>query len=78
MSGAAASLAAAARAGASERRRLALSLLLGFGAVATGSGLLIASGYLISRASQRPEILTLSAVIVAVRAFAIARSLCRY
>ena len=78
MSGASASLLAAARAGASERRRLGLAVLLGFGAVASAGGLLVTSGYLISRAAQRPDILTLSVAIVGVRAFAIARALLRY
>ena len=41
-------------------------------------GLLLTSGYLISRAAQRPEILTLTVVITAVRAFAIARAVLRY
>jgi thiol reductant ABC exporter CydC subunit len=73
-----ASLAAAARAGASERRRLGLAVLAGFGAILSAGGLLLTSGYLISRAAQRPDILTLSVAIVAVRAFAIARSVLRY
>ncbi len=73
-----ASLIAAARAGRSERRRLALAVLLGFGAIASAGGLLLTSGYLISRAAQRPDILQLSVAIVAVRAFAIARSVLRY
>jgi len=72
------SLREAARAGATERRRLGISLLLGFGAVAAATALMICSGYLISRAAQRPDILRLSAVIVAVRALALARSLLRY
>jgi thiol reductant ABC exporter CydC subunit len=78
MSTAASSLLAAARAGSSERRRLALAAALGFAAIASAGGLLLTSGYLISRAAQRPDILTLSVAIVAVRAFAIARSLFRY
>ncbi|MGD0197350.1 MAG: thiol reductant ABC exporter subunit CydC [Solirubrobacteraceae bacterium] len=78
MSGAASSLLAAARTGRVERRRIGLSVLLGFGAVAAATALMICSGYLISRASQRPEILSLSGVIVAVRALAISRSLLRY
>ncbi len=78
MSGATASLIAAARAGASERRRLALAAVLGFGAIACAGGLLLTSGYLISRAAQRPDILTLTVAIVAVRAFAIARAVLRY
>jgi thiol reductant ABC exporter CydC subunit len=61
-----------------ERRWLALSIALSFGAVAAAAGLLTTSGYLISRAAQRPEILTLTGVIVAVRAFGIARAALRY
>jgi len=78
MSGAVSSLVAAARASSTERRRVALSVLLGFGAVAAASALMMCSGYLISRAAQRPEILSLSGVIVAVRALAISRALLRY
>jgi thiol reductant ABC exporter CydC subunit len=74
----AASLLRAARAGASERRRLSLAVVLGFAAIACAGGLLLTSGYLISRAAQRPDILTLTVAIVAVRAFAIARALARY
>ncbi len=73
-----ASLLAAARAGGAERRRLGLAIALGFGAVVASGGLLITSGYLISRAAQRPEIFVLSVAIVGVRAFAIARALLRY
>lgn len=72
------SLLTAARAGRTESRRLALSVLLGWGAVLAGGGLLVTSGYLISRAAQRPEILELSVAIVLVRGFAIARALSRY
>jgi thiol reductant ABC exporter CydC subunit len=78
MSGATLSLLAAARAGGSERRRLGLAVLLGFGAVASAGALLLTSGYLITRAAQRPDILTLTVAIVGVRAFAITRSLLRY
>jgi len=78
MSSATASLLAAARAGSSESRRLALALAAGFGAIACAGGLLLTSGYLISRAAQRPDILTLTVAITAVRAFAIARSVLRY
>jgi len=67
-----------ARAGRYERHRLLLSVLLGWGALLAGGGLLITSGYLISRAAQRPEILELSVVIVLVRGFAIARAASRY
>ena len=72
------SLLRAAHAGRAESRRLLLSVLLGWGAVLAGGGLLIASGYLISRAAQRPEILALSVVIVLVRGLAIARAVSRY
>jgi len=72
------SLLNAARASREERRRLTLAVLLGWGAVLAAGGLLITSGYLISRAAQRPEILELSVVIVLVRAFAISRAALRY
>jgi thiol reductant ABC exporter CydC subunit len=78
MTSATLSLLAAARAGGGERRRLALAVLLGFGAVASAGALLLTSGYLITRAAQRPDILTLTVAIVGVRAFAITRSLLRY
>ncbi len=78
MSGSYASLAAAARAGRAERRRLGLAIALGFGAVVASGGLLVTSGYLISRAAQRPPVLALSVAIVCVRAFAISRALLRY
>jgi thiol reductant ABC exporter CydC subunit len=61
-----------------ERRRLWASIALGFGAVTAAAGLLTTSGYLISRAAQRPDILTLTAAIVGVRAFGIARACLRY
>ncbi|OJU86182.1 MAG: thiol reductant ABC exporter subunit CydC [Solirubrobacterales bacterium 70-9] len=60
------------------RRRLALSVALGAGAVLAAVGLLTTSGYLISRAAQRPEILALGVAIVGVRFFGIARALLRY
>jgi len=72
------SLARAAGLTPGERRRLWLSVALGFGAVAAAAGLLTTSGYLISRAAQRPDILSLTAVIVGVRAFGIARATLRY
>jgi thiol reductant ABC exporter CydC subunit len=78
VSGGYSSLLAAARAGGAERRRLGLAIALGFGAVAAAGGLLVTSGYLISRAAQRPEILSLTVAIVGVRAFAIARAVLRY
>jgi ATP-binding cassette, subfamily C, bacterial CydC len=62
----------------SERRRLALAIALALGAAAAGIALLAGSGYLISRAAQRPEVLSLMVVIVAVRAFGLARAGLRY
>lgn len=62
----------------SERSRLALSIALATGAAAAGVALLAISGYLISRAALRPQVLSLMVVIVAVRAFGIARAGLRY
>jgi thiol reductant ABC exporter CydC subunit len=62
----------------SRRRLLGLSVLLGAGAVLASVGLLTTSGYLISRAAQRPEILALGVAIVGVRFFGISRALLRY
>jgi len=72
------SLLAAARPARGEGRRLALAVALAAGAAAAAIGLLSTSGYLISRAAQRPEILTLMVAIVAVRAFGIIRAVLRY
>lgn len=55
-----------------------LSVLLGAGTVLAAVGLFTASGYLISRAAQRPEILSLTVAIVGVRFFGISRALLRY
>ncbi|MDE3133293.1 MAG: cysteine ABC transporter permease, partial [Acidobacteriota bacterium] len=71
-------LGASARLDREEGRRLGLSVLLGWGAVVAGLGLMTASGYLISRAAQRPEILSLTAAITAVRAFGVGRAALRY
>ncbi|HZU17083.1 MAG TPA: thiol reductant ABC exporter subunit CydC [Candidatus Dormibacteraeota bacterium] len=63
------------------RRRLgglALAGLLSALTVASAIGLLATSGYLISRAAQRPPVLSLMVAIVAVRAFALSRALLRY
>ncbi|MEX2105394.1 MAG: thiol reductant ABC exporter subunit CydC [Solirubrobacterales bacterium] len=62
----------------SRRRLLWLSVALGAGAVLAAVGLLTTSGYLISRAAQRPEILALGVAIVGVRFFGISRALLRY
>ncbi len=61
-----------------EHRRLGLSVLLGWATVVAGIGLLATSGFLISRAAQRPEILSLTAAITAVRGFGVARAAFRY
>ncbi len=58
--------------------RLALAVALGAGAVLAAVGLLATSGYLISRAAERPPILSLSVAIVAVRGLALARATLRY
>lgn len=71
-------LARAAKDAGVHRRLLLLSVLLGAAAVLAAVGLLATSGYLISRAAQRPEILSLTVAIVGVRAFGIARALLRY
>lgn len=61
-----------------ERLRLALAIALSAGAAGSAIALLATSGYLISRAAQRPEILALMVAIVAVRAFGLSRALLRY
>jgi len=68
----------AALATRSRWRLLALATVLGSGTVLAAVGLLTVSGYLISRAAQRPEILSLSMAIVGVRFFGISRALLRY
>ena len=61
-----------------ERSRLALSVALASGATGAAIALLATSGYLISRAAQRPQIIALTVTIVAVRTFGIARAVLRY
>ena len=63
---------------ATRSRRLAAAVLLGAGTVLAGVGLLATSGYLISRAAQRPDILSLGVAIAAVRSLALARAGLRY
>jgi len=58
--------------------RMAVSVLLGTLTVLFGVGLMATAGYLISRAAERPAILSLTTAIVAVRFFGIARPLARY
>jgi thiol reductant ABC exporter CydC subunit len=59
-------------------RRLALSVGLGAATVLCGVGLMATAGYLISRAAERPAVLSLTVAIVCVRFFGLARPLARY
>jgi ATP-binding cassette, subfamily C, bacterial CydC len=59
-------------------RRFLLSALLAAVTVLSAVGLLTVSGYLISRAAEQPEILSLTAVIVWIRIFGFSRALFRY
>jgi ATP-binding cassette, subfamily C, bacterial CydC len=60
------------------RRRLAVTATLGALTVLFGVGLMATSGYLISRAAERPPILSLMVTIVAVQFFGIGRPVLRY
>jgi ATP-binding cassette, subfamily C, bacterial CydC len=60
------------------RARLALAVMLGALTVLFGAGLMGTAGYLISRAAERPAILSLTVAIVAVRFFGIGRPIARY
>ena len=60
------------------RSRFALSVVLGALTVAFGVGLMATAGYLISRAAERPAVLSLTVAIVAVRFFGLARPVARY
>ncbi len=60
------------------RPRVALAVALGAATVLCGVGLMATAGYLISRAAERPAILSLGVAIVGVRFFGIARPLARY
>jgi ATP-binding cassette subfamily C protein CydC len=61
-----------------SRARVGLSIVLGALAIGFGVALMTTAGYLISRAAERPEILSLTVAIVAVRFFGLARPLARY
>jgi thiol reductant ABC exporter CydC subunit len=61
-----------------RRARLALAAFLGVLTILFGVGLMGTAGYLISRAAERPAILSLTAAIVGVRFFGLARPLARY
>jgi len=60
------------------RRRLAGAAALGALMVVFGVGLMATAGYLISRAAERPEVLSLMVAIVAVQFFGIGRPVLRY
>jgi thiol reductant ABC exporter CydC subunit len=60
------------------RGRMALAVTLGALTVVFGAGLMALAGYLISRAAERPAILSLTVAIVGVRFFGIGRPLVRY
>ena len=59
--------------GEAPRSRVALTVALGSATIVFGVGLMGTAGYLISRAAERPAILSLTAAIVGVRFFGIAR-----
>ena len=60
------------------RARVAVAVALGALTVAFGAGLMGTAGYLISRAAERPAILSLTVAIVGVRFFGLARPVTRY
>jgi ABC-type transport system involved in cytochrome bd biosynthesis fused ATPase/permease subunit len=64
-------------AGAS-RARVTVSVVVGALTVICGAGLMAMAGYLISRAAERPAILSLTVAIVGVRFFGLARPVARY
>jgi ATP-binding cassette, subfamily C, bacterial CydC len=61
-----------------QRSRVSLSVGLGAATILCGVGLMATAGYLISRAAERPAILSLTVAIVLVRFFGIARPVARY
>ena len=60
------------------RRELALAVLAGAAGCGCGVALLAASGFLLARASQHPDIVVISVAIVMVRALSVSRGLLRY
>ncbi len=60
------------------RGREALSISLGALTILLGVGLMTTAGYLISRASERPAIFSLSIAIVGVRFFGVSKPVVRY
>jgi ATP-binding cassette, subfamily C, bacterial CydC len=63
---------------AAPRGRVALSVALGAATVVCGVGLMATAGYLISRAAERPAVLSLTVAIVCVRFFGLTRPVARY
>jgi thiol reductant ABC exporter CydC subunit len=61
-----------------SRARLVLAALLGALTILFGVGLMATAGYLISRAAERPAVLSLTVAIVGVRFFGLARPIARY
>jgi len=60
------------------RVRSAIAVTLGAATVLFGVGLMATAGYLISRAAERPAVLSLTVAIVGVRFFGLARPAARY
>ena len=60
------------------RARLAMASILGALTVLFGVGLMATAGYLISRAAERPAVLSLMVTIVAVQFFGLGRPVARY
>lgn len=60
------------------RARVLWAAVLGATTVVAGAGLMATAGYLITRAAERPAILSLTTAIVAVRFFGLLRPLARY
>ena len=61
-----------------HKGKVLLALLLATGTILAGMGLMTSSGYLISRAAERPMIVDLFMVTAAVRFFGISRAVVRY
>ncbi|MCI7551545.1 MAG: thiol reductant ABC exporter subunit CydC, partial [Arcanobacterium sp.] len=61
-----------------DRRRFALSVLFGSGAIGSGVGLGSVSAWLIARAAQLPPVLDLQVAATAVRMFGIGKAVFRY
>ena len=59
-------------------RRFSWAILAGLGTAVSAIALLAASAWLITRAAEQPAVMYISAVVVAVRAFALGRGVFRY